>query len=329
MEPSARPFETVTVFGGATLDRVSRSSAPPVMGASNPGTMRRIVGGVGFNVATVLARLGMPTRMVTAIGDDSDGEAIVTAAGGVGIDTGGIAVIHGASTAGYHATFDDRGNLIIGIADMKVCEAITPAAVAAAMSGSGDRDLWVVDANLPEVTLAFLTAEATSAGRRVAALTVSPVKALRLVPLLDDLSYLFTNRKEAAALLDRDPNDPSLVVTELAGGLAGHRAATVVVTNGTDPLALACQRDVRSFAPLRAAVKGVNGAGDSFAAGMIAALSEGLTPAEAVRFGLAAAVMTLEAGSIVAAPFSKDALAERIGAGPQPAGAVARERIAS
>jgi hypothetical protein len=46
-----------------------------------------------------------------------------------------------------------------------------------------------------------------------------------------------------------------------------------------------------------------------------------------LRFGLAAAAMTLEAGSIIAAPFSPDALAERIGRGPRPSPSA--ERIAS
>jgi sugar/nucleoside kinase (ribokinase family) len=323
MNQLARPFETVTVFGGATLDRVARSSAPPVMGASNPGSVRHLPGGVGFNVATVLARLGFPTRMATAVGGDAAGEAIIGAAKTAGIDTAAMAAVKGATTAGYHATFDDRGNLIIGIADMKICEAITPAAIVEAVSKSGPRDFWVVDANLPEATLAFLAAEATHAQRPIAALTVSPAKAVRLIPILDHLTYVFTNRKEAAAMLDRDPDDVALSPAALATQLAGTRNAKVVVTNGSDPLAVAIGGEVRSFAPLRAAQKGVNGAGDSLAAGTILGIAEGLTLHEALRFGLAAAAMAVEAGSIIAAPFSPDALAERIG------GAPGRERIAS
>ena len=90
----------------------------------------------------------------------------------------------------------------------------------------------------------------------------------------------------------------------------------MVVTNGVEPLAVACNGHVRSFAPLRTAVKGVNGAGDSFAAGTIHGLAAGHALNDAVLFGLAAAAMTLEAGGIVAALFTEDAIAERIGAGP-------------
>lgn len=324
MNQRVRPYESVTVFGGATLDRVARSDAPPVMGASNPGTVRHLAGGVGLNVATVLARLSFPTRMVTAVGDDAAGEAIVAAAKGAGVDTSAMSTMKGKATAGYHATLDDRGNLIVGIADMQICEAITPAAIAAAITATGERDFWVVDANLPEATLAFLVAEATAARRPVAALSVSPAKAVRLIPILDDLSFLFANRKEAATLIGYNPDETSHTAAALAGELAGHRATRVVVTNGTQPLAVAGGGEARSFMPLRTEVKGVNGAGDSLAAGTILGLVEGLSLQEAIRFGLAAAAMMLEAGSILATSFSQDALAERIGAGPN-----GRARIAS
>jgi sugar/nucleoside kinase (ribokinase family) len=255
------------------------------------------------------------------VGNDAAGEAIVNAARVAGIDTSGMRAVDGATTAGYHATLDDRGNLIIGIADMKICERITPAAVVEAVSKAGPRDFWVVDANLPEATLHFLAQEAANARRPIAGLTVSPAKAVRLVPILDDLTYVFTNRKEASALLGRNPDEDPASPLGLATELAGPRQTSIIVTNGADPLAAATDGDVRSFTPLRANARAVNGAGDSLVAGTILGLSEGLPLADALRFGLAAAAMTVEAGSIISAPFSADALAERI-VGPQ-------ERVAS
>ncbi|MEX2036427.1 MAG: carbohydrate kinase family protein [Xanthobacteraceae bacterium] len=313
MDELVQPFDMVTVFGGATLDRIARTAGPPVMGASNPGTVARLPGGVGFNVASILARLGLHARLVTRVGADSDGETVIAAARDAGIDTTAFGVSPTAATAGYHAVFDDAGNLVIGVADMKVCDEITPAALAELALVRHDRDFWVVDANLPAETLAFLAEEANAAGRPIAALTVSPAKAVRIAPLLDRLSYLFTNRREAAALLGRDPN-AQMNVADLASALAGPRLTKVVVTNGAEPLAAASGGDVRSFAAFRASVKGVNGAGDSFAAGTIHGLAGGLALNDAIRFGLAAAALTLESGSIAAGAFAKGALAARIGA---------------
>lgn len=306
---AAALYDSVTVFGGATLDRLAATYGPPVMGASNPGSVRRSPGGVGFNLASVLARLGTPTRLVSRVGADSDGEAIVAAARGAGIDTTALAVSLSAPTAGYHATFDDTGNLVIGVADMKVCDEITPAAIATLAVSRGDGAFWAVDANLPEETLVFLAEEAHTTGTPLAAMTVSPAKALRLLPVLDRLTILFANRREAAALLGLDASGKRKVA-DLAVALSKPRAAHIVVTDGGDPLAVAHGGEVRAFAPRRADVKGVNGAGDTLAAGTIHALSVGADFHTAVRRGLSAAVMTLEAGGVIAAPFVPGILAK-------------------
>ena len=313
MSHVARPFGTVTVFGGATVDRIARSAERPVMGASNPGTTRRVPGGVGFNVAMILARLGLSVRLVTAVGADSDGELVVATARSAGVDVDHLVVSPVAATATYTVTLDETGNLIIGIADMVVCEEITAAAVAPATDAS-HRGFWVIDANLPPSTLAFLAAEAEDARVPLAALTVSPAKAVRLRPLLDTIGYLFTNRREASALLGLDPEQTLEPVTQLARELTGTRGIQAVVTNGHDPLASASLGEVRSFASLKANVKAVNGAGDSFAAGTIYGLSAGHELNEAIRFGRAAAVLTLEAEGIREAVFTSDDLAERLAA---------------
>lgn len=304
-----RPYSGVTVFGGVTLDRVAKTDGPAVLGASNPGMVRRLPGGVGFNVATILARLGVRTRFVSRVGADADGESILTSAREMGIETGGLGVSPTGATAGYHATFDNEGNLVVGVADMKICDEITPASLARMALSQREGDFWIIDANLPAESIAFLVEEAAQAGTPVAALTVSPAKALRFVPVLDRLSYVFTNRREAASMLGLDPNDAGLNVARLAAELARTRSAYVIVTNGGESLAAAHGADVRSFVPFRATITGVNGAGDSFAAGSIEALVHGYELKDAIRHGLAAAAMTLEAGTAAAAPFQPGILA--------------------
>jgi sugar/nucleoside kinase (ribokinase family) len=105
-----------------------------------------------------------------------------------------------------------------------------------------------------------------------------------------------------------------------AGALAERfPLLAAVVTNGAEPLGSAFHGDVRAHTPLRARVRAVNGAGDSLAAGTIRGLAEGMALAEAVRFGLGAAALTLEAGGILEAAFTADAVAERM-AGGSPSG---------
>ncbi len=315
MDQPLRRFDGVTVFGGATIDRIAQSFGPPVMGASNPGHARRQSGGVGFNVACVLARLGITARLVTRVGADPDGEAILAACTAAGVDAAYVGTSAEQPTAGYHAAFGNDGELIVGIADMEICGELTPAAVGPVAAAPQASDFWVVDANLPEETLAFLVAQAAATGTPVAALSVSPVKAMRLASLLDQLTVLFTNRREAAALLGMDPNLAGST-TALAAELARTRPTRIVVTAGSEPMIAARGGETRSYLPLKTSVTAVNGAGDAFAAGTLAAMAEGRSLNDAIRFGLAAAALTIEHGSVAAAPFAPGVLTTRIASGP-------------
>src|SRR5579864_2772114 len=112
------PFDAITIFGGATVDRIAAAAGATVLGSSNPGTARAYPGGVGLNVARGLARLGHRVRFVSRIGGDADGEVVMAAARAAGVETSGVSVSATAPTASYQAAFDHEGSLVIGIADM-------------------------------------------------------------------------------------------------------------------------------------------------------------------------------------------------------------------
>ena len=293
------------------MDHAAATFAPPVLGASNPGLSRTSPGGVGLNVARDLARLGRPVRLVTRVGADADGGAVSAAARADGVDAASISVSRSARTATYRAAFDDRGGLIIGIADMAVMDEVTPAAVSEAAAGSPSDHAFVIDANLPAATLAFLVEAAAMSGRAVAAIAVSPAKAVKLTPLLDRLTLLFATRREAAALLGR-PDDAAVATRSLAAMLAARGAARVVVTDSGDPLAAASGSEVHLFPPFPAHVRSVNGAGDALAAGTLHGLASGRGFFDAVLSGLAAAAITVEEDGTVAEGLNPAALEARI-----------------
>jgi pseudouridine kinase len=249
--------------------------------------------------------------VATRIGEDSDGTAVLAAATGDGVDSAWVGVSSSARTATYRAAFDHEGGLIIGIADMAVMDEVTPATVADAAAGAPAGDAFVVDANLPAPTLAFLVEAAGGARHEIAAVAVSPAKAVKLVPLLDRLTVLFATRREAAALLGRD-HDPTVPTRELAAMLGQRGVANVIVTDSADPVAVAAGGEVHAFATFPVRVRSVNGAGDALAAGTLHGLAEGRPIFEAVLFGLAAAAITVEEDSTVAAGLSAAAVEERI-----------------
>ena len=115
----------VVVVGGSNLDVKARSTHRIVPGSSNPGTALMTPGGVGRNVAENLARLGTPTRLVSAVGADALGDLVLTATSEAGVDVTGVRRLPGA-TATYTAVLDAGGELVVGVADMSAAEALTP-----------------------------------------------------------------------------------------------------------------------------------------------------------------------------------------------------------
>ena len=79
-------------------------------------------------MASVLARLGLPTRLVSRVGADLAGEIIIEAAReGRHRHRPASSFDRPRRPPSYHATLDDTGNLIVGIADMDICDEIPPA----------------------------------------------------------------------------------------------------------------------------------------------------------------------------------------------------------
>ncbi len=136
---------------------------------------------------------------------------------------------------------------------------------------------------------------------------------MRLSALLDDITLLFVNRKEAAAILDLPDENPT--ATYLARRLCGSVRPDVVVTDAAEPLAVASAGDIRSFVPLKANIRSVNGAGDALAAGTIHGLACGRSLFEAIRSGLVASAITMEYEGTIPPGLNVAALAARIGGG--------------
>ncbi len=298
----------ITVFGGVTIDRLATASGEIAVGASNPGRVVSRFGGVALNVATILAQLGHTVSLVSRVGDDDDGRRIIRRVAAAGIASDGIGVSKRSPTGSYTAIFDRDGDLVLGVADLAACEEMLPADAPELAAGLAHGGPVVIDANLPGAAVEHLARTAAGAGGKVAALAVSPAKAPRLRDGLEHINWLFANRAEAAAILGLDPDDAP-TPANLAAQLIERTGGAAIVTDGGRRLAIAEGAEVHIRPPHPVTVLGVNGAGDSLAAGTIHRLSAGERLPAAIDGGIAAAALTLEHGGISEAMFSSDRLA--------------------
>lgn len=289
------------------LDTKLRTAAPPVLRTSNPGTASWTAGGVGRNIAENLARLGSPTVLVAAVGDDLAGESVVGRTAAAGVDCRHV-VVSRSPTGTYSAVLDDGGDLVIAVADMRATDELGVDDLAVVTGMLGDAGALVADANLDARVVRWLVDAGQVAGVPVVLEPVSVAKATLVAPVLDGSVRLHTvtpNVDELSALVGTPVANTVQAIGAAADVLHRRGVAHVWVRRGTrgsllsvggatpsaDPSGEPTPRMVRVSAPA-VEVADVTGAGDSMTAGYVHALLAGDDAVEAARYGQALAALT-------------------------------------
>lgn len=281
----------ILAVGGAHIDRRGQVTGVYVPGASNPGVMAEDVGGGAFNALRNAVRRGASGAIMSARGGDAAGESVSNAIAAAGI-ADLSAIFLDRTTPSYTALLDRDGDVIAALADMKLYEM----AFAKQLRRAGFRaavaqtDALLCDANLPADALLRLAAVAD--GKPLFAIAISPAKVARLSETLGALACLFMNFREAAHLAGLPGDTP---VGEIVARLRTMGLSSAVISRGGAPTVAYDRSGATSIAPPRPRrIADVTGAGDALAGATMVALLRGLPLGEAVREGMAAAMLAVE-----------------------------------
>ena len=164
---------------------------------SNPGEVMTSLGGVGRNIAHNMSLMGIDVRLLSAYGDDINGERVAASCSELGIDLSHALRVPGAATSTYLYITDPDGEMALAVSDMEVCKRITPEYLSANLALLQNAQVVVADANIPEESLKFL-AENLFVPFFVD--TVSTAKAEKVRSILPKIHTLKPNRIEAELL---------------------------------------------------------------------------------------------------------------------------------
>lgn len=313
--PERGDASRVVVVGGANIDFKVRTLDRAIPATSNPGVASQAPGGVGRNVAENLARLGVATTLISAVGQDDLGDTLVRDTAESGVDVHQVLRVPGASTGTYTAVLDVSGDLLVAVAAMQVIDALDEAALhrrRAAFHGAG----WVVaDGNLPAATLIEVLSLAGDEGARVVYEPVSVPKAAHLLAALDagHAPYAVTpNIDELAALVGRPVPDTTRAIRRAALDLHERGIELVWIRRGPKGSLLSSRAEMHTLHSLPASVVDVTGAGDAMLGAFLAGLVHGYTPEQAARLGHAAAALTVENTATVVPDLTLDSLQARL-----------------
>ncbi len=145
----------VTVIGAVNLDVLGAAKAQVSTKGSTPGRVYSFIGGMGRNIATNLADLGVKTKLITVYGNDNNGDLFQAEAQNNELDLSDALRVE-RPTATYVYLNDVDGRRIAGVDDMQINELLTPQVMEKRLPKINAAKVVVVDSNLPAETLNYI-----------------------------------------------------------------------------------------------------------------------------------------------------------------------------
>ena len=296
------------VVGGVNVDIGGKSFAPLVAEDSNPGTVHVSLGGVGRNIAHNLSLMGADVRMLTAFGDDVNGQRVAASCSELGIDLSHALRISGGTTSTYVYLTDEKGEMALAISDMEICKRITPAYLASNLNLLQNAQVIIADANIPQESLIYLAENCTAP---LFCDPVSTAKAAKLRPILSKIHTLKPNKLEAE-LLSGVKIESKADVEKAAEKLLELGVRRLFISLGSEGV-YAAMGDERLWLPnLPGHMVNTTGCGDAFMGAIGWAYLEGRDLKETALAGLAAGAIAMESDETINPAMSATAIKNRI-----------------
>ena len=281
----------ILCIGAVLWDIIGRTDLPMGLGNDKPGHIDRLPGGVALNIAMTLRRFGLAPALLSVVGADAEGAALLDACAGLGLDTRPVLVDATLPTDRYMA-IEAQGTLIAALADAGSLERAGARILAPLSDGrlATPEAPWsgpvALDGNLTADLLAEIAQGPLFARADLRIAPASPGKALRLRPLLaHPRATFYVNREEAGILTGTHPANAAAAAAAMLA--AGARRA--LVTEGAQMAVDADAATTLSQTPPPVEARRITGAGDTFMAAHIAAEVAGAPREQALNRAVAAA----------------------------------------
>ena len=294
----------VVVVGSLNMDLVTRASRLPRAGETLIGqTFTTVPGGKGANQAVASARLGADVSMIGCVGADAYGIQLRDALLVEGIDCRAVSTVEGSSGVALIVVDDTSQNAIV--IDAGSNGELTPASLQAFDTVLQAANVIVCQLEVPMATVGYALKRGRELGKTVI-LNPAPASAPLPAEWYASIDYLIPNESEAGALsgVTVDSLDSArLAATRLIQAGAGK----VIITLGPQGVLFSDGLVFEHLVAPKVKAVDTTAAGDTFVGGFAAALANGESEAEAIRFGqVAAALSVTRAGAQPSIPTLHD-----------------------
>jgi ribokinase len=281
----------VVIVGSLNMDLVTRAPRLPRAGETLAGqSFVTVPGGKGANQAVAAARLGASVAMIGCVGDDAYGEQLRAALLAEGVDCQAVTPVTGESTGVALIVVDDSSqNAIVIVAGGN--GHVTASVVDSFDGLLSQAEVIICQLEVPLDTVGHVLKRGHELGKTV---ILNPAPASGPLPpqWFAWIDYLIPNESEATALTGL-PVDSTASADAAASALLAAGVSKVIVTLGEQGALFASKSRSEHFPAPKVQPIDTTAAGDTFVGGFAAALADGKSESDAIRFGQVAAALSV------------------------------------
>ncbi len=281
----------ILIIGACNIDIQGFSTKHFELYNSNIGKINITYGGVGRTIAVNSNKLIENTKLITALSNDKDGMNILDDLKRENINVEDI-LISNKPMSTYLSIFDNKNEMVSAIADMDLINDLTPEFLMTKKESLQEAEIIVLDTNIPEETLIYV-AKNKRKNQKLIVDTVSSEKARKIIPILDKIDVLKTNRIELEAVMNT--NLKNIKNIKLAcKTLIEKKVKKIFVTLGEKGVIYANNKKILKLSnPKNIKVVDVNGAGDTYTSALIYAELSKFNMESMAKFAQCAAIYKL------------------------------------
>ena len=278
----------IYVLGSINMDMVAQVDRIPKIGETL-GAKKFYVnqGGKGANQAVAIAKLGGNVKLIGKVGNDANGQFLLSALSSSGVDIECVSVADANSGIAMIAVENGDNRIIF---DAGANSYVTEGDVDIGLADASENDILIMQLEIPMEIVEYASSVAKEKGMTV---ILNPAPAKSLSPLLlQNVDIIAPNESETKILTDIE------VVDEVHLALAVRAlyktgVKKVVVTMGEKGSAVAEGQTITYIEPRKVNAVDTTSAGDTFIGALALCLAQGKGMVESAQFASVASSVTV------------------------------------
>ncbi len=280
----------ISIVGGTNIDIQGFPSNDLILKDSNPGVVKISLGGVGRNIGENLVKLGIETKLISAVGDDVYGRKILDESRLIHLNMEDTLVLKEHATSTYLSILDGTGDMMVAIAHMDIVDKVGVDFIKNKQHTIENSKICIIDTNIPKETIEYILTNYKGVDFFLD--TVSTTKAKKVKDIIGYFHTIKPNKIEAEILSGMKINNET-DLKSAANYFLEKGVKKVFISLGEDGMYYDDGVESKHIKNPKISVVNATGAGDASLAGLAYSHFNNFDIDHSARFAMSAAILAL------------------------------------